>query len=92
MRPGDQYVNLLQEKLYFEFLRTPGQFREEVLAHQQKHPGALCVVDEIQRLPALLNEVHALIEGVRIGSFFRELFNKQNRLGHSSATIWSSFL
>jgi predicted AAA+ superfamily ATPase len=78
MGPGDQYVNLLLERTHYEYLRNPGLFRSEVLAHQERHPRALCVVDEVQRIPELLNEVHDLIEsrGIRFvltGSSARKL-------------------
>ncbi len=66
MKPGDLYVNLLEERVYFEYLRDPGLFRTEVLAHCASHRDALCVVDEIQRLPGLLNEVHDLIERSKV--------------------------
>lgn len=66
MGRDDQYVNLLLERTHYDYLRDPGRFRAEVLAHQKKHPGSLCVVDEVQRLPELLNEVHDLIETERI--------------------------
>ncbi len=74
----DLYVNLLHERTLFDFLRDPGKFRAEVLAHRAAHPETLCVVDEIQRLPGLLNEVHDLIEseGLRFvltGSSARKL-------------------
>jgi predicted AAA+ superfamily ATPase len=58
---------LLPEALWFDLLRTqtflsltrqPESFRQQVEA---RAPGSWVVVDEVQRLPALLNEVHSLI-------------------------------
>jgi uncharacterized protein len=58
---------LLPEALWFDLLRTqtildlsrnPNAFRQQVEAAP---PGGWIVVDEVQRMPSLLNEVHALI-------------------------------
>jgi len=73
--PGAHTVNLLDEGIYQRLLAQPELFAAElrVLA-----AGDLVVVDEIQRLPQLLNEVHRLIEerGLRFilsGSSARKL-------------------
>lgn len=59
--------HLLPEALWFDLLRTqtflnltrqPESFRQQVEAQPR---GNWVVIDEVQRLPALLNEVHALI-------------------------------
>ncbi len=62
MSEQDFYLNLLPERTYFAHARDPGLFRQEVLAHVAAHPQALIVVDEVQRIPGLLNEAHDLIE------------------------------
>ncbi len=51
-------VNLLNEKVYSEYASHPGLFYERLAAQPQK----LVIVDEIQKLPSLLNDVHLLIE------------------------------
>ena len=62
LKPGDLYLNLLPQRVHLAYVNEAGRFREEVLAHVRKHPQALVVVDEIQKIPALLDEVHDLIE------------------------------
>lgn len=63
------YVDMLDNNLFFEFSRQPGHFSEYILAElklnssYKKYP---VIVDEIQRLPILLNEVHKLIENSSI--------------------------
>jgi hypothetical protein len=52
--------------------------REEILAHLRLHANPLCIVDGIQKIPALLDEVYELIEsrGIRFiltGSSARKL-------------------
>ena len=56
---ADATFNLLEEKRYQEYLRDPGTFGRELSALPE---GSRVVVDEIQRLPDLLNEVHRFIE------------------------------
>jgi hypothetical protein len=51
-------VDLLKSDVYAEYASRPALLRERFGAH--KH--ALIVIDEIQKIPALLDEVHWLIE------------------------------
>lgn len=55
---GAHWVNLLVERELVRFLREPGRFSLEVGALR---PRRWIVVDEVQRLPALLDEVQDLI-------------------------------
>lgn len=64
--PSDLYITLLPERAFLAYAKEPGRFRQEILAHEKKHPEALCVVDEIQKLPALLDEIHDLIENTQL--------------------------
>ncbi len=73
--PNAHYVNLLDEGLYQSYLRDARLFGRELL---QIPAGQTVVVDEIQRLPSLLNEVHRFIEEgdlrfVLLGSSARKL-------------------
>ena len=52
------WFNLLLEDDYLPLLASARTFRERVEA---RDPGSWVVVDEVQRLPGLLNEVHDLI-------------------------------
>lgn len=73
--PDAPRFDLLDEALYQDYLRDPGLFGRELALCP---PGTTVVVDEIQRLPALLNEVHRFIEErqlrfVLLGSSARKL-------------------
>lgn len=73
--PGARRFDLLNEGLYQDYLRDPSLFGREL---SLSAPGATIVVDEVQRLPALLNEVHRFIEErqirfVLLGSSARKL-------------------
>ncbi len=59
-RLGEAYrVDLLDEALYHDLLGDPALFAAELRTVQQ---GRWVVVDEVQRIPGLLNEVHRFIE------------------------------
>ncbi len=60
--PQSVYYDLLKSDLYLRLQKTPHVLREEILAlpkNQLDHP---IIIDEIQKIPALLDEVHWLIE------------------------------
>ena len=74
----DLYVDLLPQRNFLNYAKNPGRLREEILAHLRRYDDPLCIVDEIQKIPALLDEVHELIEsrGIRFiltGSSTRKL-------------------
>jgi len=54
-------INLLQNDTYYRFLRDPAQFRREAEAKIISGIDWI-ILDEVQRIPALLSEVHALME------------------------------
>lgn len=55
--PQATWFNLLLDKDFLPLLSDPASFRERVLAQ----PDGWIVIDEVQRIPGLLNEVHDLI-------------------------------
>jgi uncharacterized protein len=58
--PEAPVLDLLKEADYQEFLRNPS--RLEAWADARVRPRVPLMIDEVQRLPELLNEVHRLIE------------------------------
>jgi len=56
--PDAIYFDLLLSRDYGRFQRNPGLIREILEAQK---PGALAIVDEIQRIPELLNEIQWLM-------------------------------
>jgi predicted AAA+ superfamily ATPase len=73
--PNAPRIDLLDEGVFQSFLRDPQRFGQELRRFKR---GSWVVVDEVQRLPSLLNEVHRAIEdlGLRfvlLGSSARKL-------------------
>jgi len=82
-----RYYNLLQTDVYLKLSRAPQRLRQEITADDK-----IVIIDEIQKLPILLDEVHNLIEekGIHFlltGSSARKLRNKGvNLLGGRART------
>ena len=82
--PTALYIDLLNQSRYQNYLSNIGQFYAEVKAFRN---DGLVIVDEIQRMPQLLNEVHRLISSsqrrfILTGSSARKMNAKQvNLLG-----------
>ncbi len=71
--PRARVYDLLDSSVYLALSQRPGRLAEELAANDR-----VVVIDEVQRLPELLNEVHRLIEerGIRFlltGSSARKL-------------------
>ena len=64
--PGARWVDLLKADEFRRYMANPERLREEIEAAGTV-PGEQVVIDEIQKVPGLLDEVHWLIEnrGVR---------------------------
>lgn len=72
--PEATFIDLLQRDQFLKYTTEPQRLREELLAH----PSQTVVVDEVQKVPALLDEVHWLIENtstqfILCGSSARQL-------------------
>ncbi|MDP2646216.1 MAG: AAA family ATPase [Desulfobacterales bacterium] len=85
--PGSLVYDFLKTDLFLEFNKRPSLLREQLLAKDNevfKHP---VILDEVQKVPQILDEVHWLIEnkGIRFilcGSSARKLKRgKANLLG-----------
>ena len=82
-----RYYNLLQTDVYLKLSRAPQRLRQEITDDDR-----VVIIDEIQKLPILLDEVHNLIEekGIHFlltGSSARKLRNKGvNLLGGRART------
>lgn len=87
--PDAHFVDLLDESRYQTLLANPGLLALEL---QTLPPGRVVVLDEVQRVPALLNEVHRSIEGARrrfvlVGSSARRLKTSGTNLLAGRATL-----
>src|SRR3990172_1550242 len=85
--PGSLRYDMLQTDLFLEFTKRPFLLREQLLAADPKQLKEPVIIDEVQKVPQLLDEVHWLIEHkglqfILCGSSARKLRRgKTNLLG-----------
>jgi len=94
--PKSLYIDLLDNELFFEFSKKPESMVENILYQLEKNPRYKqepIIIDEIQRIPFLLNDVHRLIENEKVnfilcGSSARKLVRGgANMLGGRAGRI-----
>lgn len=85
--PQARYLDFLKNEECIKYLERPQQLREELLSLNKKEITNPVIIDEVQKVPAILDEVHWLIENLRVnfalcGSSARKLKRgKANLLG-----------
>jgi predicted AAA+ superfamily ATPase len=85
--PNSLRYDLLKTDLFLEFVKRPFLLREQLLAVPPKQLKEPVIIDEVQKVPQLLDEIHRIIEnkGLRFilcGSSARKLKRgKANLLG-----------
>lgn len=60
--PESIYYDFLKTDLFFEFSRRPYLLREQLLAKDRNSLKYPIILDEVQKVPQILDEVHWLIE------------------------------
>ncbi len=83
--PDSIYFDFLQTDLYFSLLKRPSQLREIILAEERQRLDKPIILDEVQKIPHILDEVHWFIENkgiqfVLCGSSARKLKRGQANL------------
>ena len=85
--PGSLVFDFLKTELFFEFSKRPALLREQMLAKESSSLKRPVILDEVQKIPQILDEVHWLIENRKMsfimsGSSARKLKRgKANLLG-----------
>ena len=60
--PQSLYFDFLKTDLFLECLKTPSLLRERILAKSEDILTYPIILDEVQKVPQILDEVHWLIE------------------------------
>lgn len=85
--PASLIYDFLQTDLFLDFSKRPALLREQILAKEEQVLAHPIILDEVQKVPQILDEVHWLIENKRLqfilcGSSARKLKRgKANLLG-----------
>jgi predicted AAA+ superfamily ATPase len=83
--PHSLVYDFLKTDLYFELTKNPALFREQLLAQKKEVLEHPVILDEVQKVPQILDEVHWLIENTDLrfilcGSSARKLKRGQANL------------
>jgi len=87
------YVDLLETENVIRYTKAPYLLKEEILAQSAEKLKQPIIIDEIQKVPELLNEVHWLIENKKLsfvlcGSSARKLKTQATNLLGGRAWIY----
>ena len=74
-----EFIDLLKTELFADYITRPALLRERY----EDHVG-LIVIDEIQLVPALLNEIHWLIENTAVSFLMTGSSARKLRRGHAN--------
>jgi len=83
--PDSLVFDFLKSDLFIEFSKNPSLLREQLLAQNEAMIGHPVILDEVQKVPQILDEVHWLIENkgfqfILCGSSARKLKRGQANL------------
>ncbi len=89
--PQSIVYDFLQTDLFFDFSKKPSLLREQLLAKDSKLLSYPIILDEVQKIPKILDEVHWLIENkgmnfILCGSSARKL--KRGRANLLGGRAW----
>ena len=60
--PNELYFDLLDARIYTELLAMPARLEQRIPINSVQEKEHFIIIDEVQKIPSLLNEVHRLIE------------------------------
>lgn len=64
--PNSLYFDFLEHDLYLDLVKRPSLLRQEIDKQIAAIQGPV-IIDEVQKIPAILDEVHLMIEKMHIG-------------------------
>ena len=82
--PESITFDLLNTDLFLEFLKTPSLLRQRLAAVDKKFLRSPVIIDEIQKVPSLLDEVHWLIENKGLSFILCGSSARKLRRGHAN--------
>lgn len=91
--PNSPYIDFLQSKTLLRYSKAPHLFTEDILSLSPAQLAMPIILDEIQKIPILLNEVHWLIENKNLtfilcGSSARKLKTESTNLLGGRALVY----
>ncbi|MBF0432802.1 MAG: ATP-binding protein [Fibrobacteria bacterium] len=81
------YIDLLQSKIFTRYLNYPSVLRDEIIQKLSQSKDLCVIIDEIQKIPQLLDEVHSLIEEYKGKLFFILTGSSARKLKKANANM-----
>ncbi|MEW5693553.1 MAG: DUF4143 domain-containing protein, partial [Candidatus Hydrogenedentota bacterium] len=85
--PPSLYIDLLSYETYSRYLSSAGLFRREIESAIKPDKILTVVIDEIQKMPVLLDEIHSLIETYKGKVRFLLTGSSARKLKHGGANL-----
>ena len=82
--PDSVYIDLLNTNVCMQYLNQPYKLREELIAATKKGIKQPVIIDEIQKVPMLLDEVHWMIENLKLKFALCGSSARKVRRGHAN--------
>ena len=68
--PNAIFIDFLHSEVFAKYSLNPQYIRAEILIiPEEKRNGMVVVIDEVQKIPQILNEIHWMIENIKGVSF-----------------------
>lgn len=80
-------INLMHEPTYLEFARNPRELEERLAALPSRRGAAAVFIDEVQRLPSLLNTLQTLLDDPRASYRFWLTGSSARKLRRGGANL-----
>jgi len=78
------YYDFLKTDLFFELSKNPSLFRERLLAKEEKSLTKPIILDEVQKIPQILDEIHWLIENKDLSFILCGSSARKLKRGHAN--------
>lgn len=85
--PESLWIDLLKNDTFLRYNKQPYLLREEILAIDPEKLSSPIIIDEIQKIPSLLDEIHWLIENGPKDCSFILCGSSLRRLKHEGANL-----
>src|ERR1700721_2691579 len=82
--PHAIWYDLLNTDQYIRLMEKPSLLREELLYARTEKSASVVVIDEVQKIPLLLDEVHWLIENTNYAFALCGSSARKGRRGHAN--------
>lgn len=82
--PNIPYIDLLKSDVFAEYASRPSLLRERILSRNFGSKNRFVIIDEIQKIPSLLDEVHWLIENQGVQFLLTGSSARKLRRGHAN--------